>query len=162
MAATLLKKHNKRIPLWLMRRFFNLWPPYVGSGIKVLEGSEDFRYIKTCLKKRWYNTNYVGTAYGGSLYSMTDPFYMFMLINILGPEYIVWDKGADIDFKRPGKGHVFAEFRITDEIVKDIKEKTNSGEKYIFTLPVDVTDKEQNVVASVNKVLYVRKKDRNR
>jgi hypothetical protein len=158
MAAAFFKKHNKKVPLWLMRRLFNIWPPYLGAGIKILEGSDDFRYIKTCLKRRWYNLNYVGTAYGGSLYSMTDPFYMFMLINILGRDYIVWDKGAEIDFVSPGKTDVFAEFKITDEIIEDIKTKTAEGNKYIFTLPVEVKDKNGNLVANVNKVLYVRKK----
>lgn len=158
MAASFFKKHNKRVPLWLMRRLFNIWPPYLGAGIKILEGSEDFRYIKTCLKRRWYNLNYVGTAYGGSLYSMTDPFYMFMLINILGGKYIVWDKGADIDFVSPGKTNVYAEFRITDEIIADIKKKTSDGSKYIFPLPVEVKDENGEIVAKVNKILYVRMK----
>lgn len=161
MAASFFKKHNSHIPVWLMRRLFNLWPPYLGSGIEVIEGSEDFRYIKTCLKRRWYNLNYVGTSYGGSLYSMTDPFYMFMLINILGNDYIVWDKGAHIDFVRPGKSHVYAEFKITDEILEDIREKTKEGRKYIFELPVDVVDTQGELVASVKKTLYVREKRKN-
>lgn len=92
---------------------------------------------------------------------MTDPFYMFMLINILGNDYIVWDKGAHIDFVRPGKSHVYAEFKITDEILEDIREKTKEGRKYIFELPVDVVDTQGELVASVKKTLYVREKRKN-
>ena len=37
------------------------------------------------------NQNYVGSHFGGGLFSMTDPFYMLMLMNVLGSEYLVWD-----------------------------------------------------------------------
>ncbi len=92
------------------------------------------------------------------MYSMTDPFYLLMLINNLGPDYIVWDKAASIDFKSPGRTELYADFRIDEALLDQIRAKTSGGEKYIFDLPVSVFDTENNLVASVTKTMYVRRK----
>src|SRR5689334_18498320 len=95
-----------------LQRRINFYSPYLGAGVRVTRVSEDFRQVDVEMPLRFYNRNYVGTHFGGSLYSMCDPFYMLMLIHILGPEYIVWDKAAAIRFKKPGKGVVKASFRL--------------------------------------------------
>ena len=89
-----------------MRWFMNLWFPFLGAGIRVTRLQSDWKAIDVEMKLRSWNSNYVGTHYGGSLYSMTDPFYMLMLIENLGRDYIVWDKAATIRFRKPGKGKV--------------------------------------------------------
>ncbi len=110
------------------------------------------------MKMRFYNRNYVNTHFGGSLYAMTDPFYMLMLIQILGKEYVVWDKSANIAFIRPGKGTVTARFSIDQDIISDIIGKTTEGHKYMPTFLVDIVDEQGNTVARVFKKLYIRKK----
>ena len=74
----------------LMLRSINIWPPLLGAGIRVRWRSN--RVVDVEMKLRPWNRNYVGTHYGGSLYSMTDPFYMLMLMENLGRDYIVWTK----------------------------------------------------------------------
>lgn len=140
--------------------FINFWPPYFGAGVKAEFISDDFKEIRVSMKLRWFNKNYVGTHFGGNLYSMTDPFYMLQLMNILGKEYIVWDKSADIDFISPGRSKVTACFHISDELINEIKEKTAQGQKYLPSLPVNVVDDSGKLVAIVNKTLYIRKKKR--
>lgn len=142
----------------LFRFLINLYPPYLGTGIKVTTITPDYRHVRVQMKSRFYNRNYVKTHFGGSLYSMTDPFYMLMLIQILGKDYVVWDKSACIDFVRPGRGTVTAEFRIDQPLIDTIKAKTRSGAKYLPELSVEVRDQAGNVVARVSKTLYVRKK----
>jgi acyl-coenzyme A thioesterase PaaI-like protein len=142
----------------VVRFLFNLYPPYIGAGVKVEDLSSDYRYMKVCLKLRFYNRNYVGTQFGGSIYSMTDPHYMYLLMNNLGPGYIVWDRAAKIDFIKPGKTELTAEFRIEEELLSLIKSKTDSGDKYIFDLPVSIYDSNKELIAKVEKTLYVRKK----
>jgi len=107
---------------------------------------------------RWWNANYVGTHYGGSLYSMADPFYMVMLINILGREYIVWDKSASIRFRRPGKGTVYAKYRISDGQVEEIREALKTEEKIEREFAIEVKDDAGEVIAEVKKLLHFRKK----
>lgn len=92
---------------------------------------------------------------------MTDPFYMMMLINNLGPEYIVWDKGAVIDFKKPGRGTVRMRFVFSADEIQAIKAKADELGKYVFDRPVNVVDESGEVVATVLKTLYVRRKDTN-
>ena len=142
---------------WL-RRFFGLWGPYLGAGIRVKKFSDDFRHVVVSLKHRWYNDNFVGTHYGGSLFSMTDPFYMMMLLRNLGPDYMVWDKKASIEFVKAVRTEVSAEFRLTEDRIREIIEKTDSGEPHNANFTVDVTDGDGEVVAKVDKIVYIRRK----
>lgn len=158
MAANLIRKVAGKTPIWFLKFLGNIWPPYLGAGIKIESISADYRYVRVALKKSWYNSNYVGTQFGGSMYSMTDPFFMIILINNLGKDYIVWDKAARIEFVKPGKTKLVAEFRIDQAQIDLVKEKTNDGGKYVFDLPVDIYDTEKNLIARLEKTLYVRRK----
>jgi acyl-coenzyme A thioesterase PaaI-like protein len=142
----------------LLRRFMNFWPPLLFAGIRVRDSTEDFRRFEVELKLRWWNRNGMGTAFGGSLFAMTDPFYMLMLSQNLGPDYVIWDKAADIDFVKPGRGTVRAKFELTAERIAEIVAATAQGAKFLPVFPVEVTDNTGAVVARVNRVLYVRRK----
>ncbi len=146
----------------LFRRLMNLYPPYLGAGIRILHISPDFRAIDVRMRLRWYNRNYVGTHFGGSLYAMTDPFYMLMLIRNLGGNYVVWDQAAAIQFRRPGRGTVFARFTLTESMIADVRAKTAGGDPYRPVWSIDIVNEEGQVVAIVEKTLYVRKKEDNR
>lgn len=142
-----------------LRHLINFYPPYLGAGISVTYISPDYRKITVRMKSRFYNRNYVGTHFGGSLYSMIDPFYMLMLIKVLGKEYFVWDKAARIEFVKPGRGTVATEFKIDQHLIDTIKANTATGEKYLPELPVYVNDQEGELVLKATKTLYVRKKN---
>ncbi len=142
----------------LLKLLLNIYPPYWGTGISVKNISADYKEITVQMKMRWYNSNYVKTHFGGSLYSMTDPFLMLMLIHILGKDYVVWDKSANIDFIKPGIGTVMAKFVITDDQIENILKNTASGQKYFQELEVKVTDERGALIALVKKMLYIRKK----
>ncbi len=136
----------------------NLWPPFLGAGIKVKHIAADYREVIVSMKLRWYNRNYVGTHFGGSLAAMTDPFYMLMLLHILGSEYIVWDKTSTIDFIAPARGTVTARFSLNDDQIAEIKNNTGNGDAYFPELSVDIVNESGEVIATVKKKLYVRKK----
>ncbi len=137
----------------------NIWGPFLGAGIRVKRLAADWREIDVEMRLRWWNSNYVGTHYGGSLYSMTDPFYMVMLIENLGKDYVVWDKSASIRFKKPGRGTVCASFRLTGEQIQEIKEALRAQEKIERVFKVEVKDESGTVIAEVEKLLYFRRKD---
>jgi acyl-coenzyme A thioesterase PaaI-like protein len=136
-------------------RLLNLWPPYVGAGIRV-RVSPDLRAFEVRMKLRWWNRNYVNTHFGGSLYAMCDPFFMLILAEALGRGYVVWDKAATIRFRRPGKGTVRAAFQIPQERVDEIRAAADRGEKVEPLFTVEVLDEQDEVVAEVEKLLYVR------
>ena len=140
----------------MLKFLLNIYGPYVGAGVKIKTISEDFRYVRVEMPLRWYNGNYFRTHFGGSLYAMTDPIYVFMLINNLGSNYIVWDKTAEIKFLAPGKGRVWCEFRLSEEQIQEIKSLTDANIKYEPQFTVEVFDEKGNLVASVLKTLYVR------
>lgn len=136
------------------------WPPFLGAGIRVKNISSDLRQLDVEMKLRFWNSNYVNSHFGGSLYSMTDPFFMLMLLENLGREYIVWDKGATIRFKKPGTGRVRAHFSITPEQLTEIRTQADAHYKYEPVFTVLVLDDAGNTIAEVDKTLYVRRKDR--
>lgn len=149
--------HNIRLSANTLRLGMNLWPPFIGAGIHVLHIAEDFRAVKVRMALHWYNRNYVGTHFGGSLYAMTDPFFMLMLMHNLGKAYVVWDKSSRIHYRAPGKGTVLADFRISAEQIAAVVAQTAGGEKYEPAFSVDVTDTSGRVIATVEKTLHVRR-----
>jgi acyl-coenzyme A thioesterase PaaI-like protein len=142
-----------------LRGFLNWWPPFLGAGIRVTRLAPDWKEIAVEMKLRRWNSNYVGTHYGGSLYSMADPFFMLMLIENLGRDYIVWDKSATIRFKRPGKGTVSAFFSVSECQIEQLRKTLETEEKVEPTFTVEIKDESGAVVAEVEKLIYVRKKD---
>lgn len=159
MFAELIRKNNGKLPARLLILMANLWFPFRGAGIKIVHASPDYRRVEVKMRLTWFNRNYVGTHFGGSLYALTDPFYMMMLINNLGNDYIVWDKAAKIDFIKPGRGTVKAIFTLTEEDIEHIRSTADMQGRYIFDKNVEVLDEAGEVVASVIKTLYVRNKN---
>jgi Domain of unknown function (DUF4442) len=144
-----------KIPL---RWWLNFYPPYLGAGVRMMRLDPDWKAVDVEMKLRFWNRNYVGTHFGGSLYSMVDPFYMLMLIENLGRDYIVWDKAATIRFRKPGRGKVTASFRLSEEQIEEIRQRLKTEEKVEPTFVVEIKDEAGTVIAEVQKVLHVRKK----
>lgn len=142
----------------LFKLMLNIYPPLFGAGIHVDRVSADFSEVDVSMPLRWYNRNYVKTQFGGSLYAMTDPFLMLMLMQKIGGGHIVWDKAAAIDFIAPGRGRVFAKFRMPDAEVQRLRHEAESGNAVLPEYLIDVTDASGSIVAQVRKTLYVRRK----
>lgn len=139
------------------------WPPFLGAGIRVRSLADDFREAEVELRFGRLNRNYVGTQYGGSLYTMTDPFYAIMLLHNLGSKYLVWDKSGSIEYVAPGRGTVRARFNLTEARIAEIRAQAAGGEKVLPEFQVEVRHAtDDSLVALVRKILYVRLKPRHR
>ena len=143
---------------WLFKWAMNVYPPYLFTGISIDNISQDYRQLTVVMPLRWYNRNYVSTHFGGNLFSMTDPWFMLMLIQILGRDFKVWDQSANIEFIKPGKGRVSCDFCINDELLQQIYQATEKGDKYLPELTVNIKDEAGEVVAKVKKIIYIRRK----
>jgi acyl-coenzyme A thioesterase PaaI-like protein len=141
-----------------MRRLFNWWPPFRAAGIRVREIAPDFRSATVELRMRLLNRNYVGTHFGGSLFSMTDPFFMILMMKNLGPEYVVWDKQGTVRFLKPARGTVTARFLLPEERIAEARAATASGGKFESTFRVDIVDAQGVTVADVEKTLHIRRR----
>ena len=139
-------------------RKINWYPPYLGMGIRVRRVSEDFTRFEVELKARFYNRNLFGTHFGGSLYAMSDPFFVFIVTMNLGKGYIVWDKSAAIDFLKPAKGTILGVFEIDKERLAEIQSEVDKLGKNTYHFEADLVDEEGLVVARVAKEIYVRSK----
>ena len=139
-------------------RLLRFYPPYLGAGISAKHINEDMTSITVQMKMRFWNRNYVGTHFGGSLYSMCDPWYMFILLEHLGTDCVVWDKGAEIDFVSPGKGTMTAVFEIDHQTIDQLREQVQDNQKLLPVFHTSVIDEDGKVVATLKKTLYVRKK----
>ncbi len=139
-------------------KLINFYGPFLGAGVRLLFMSKDYRRARVAMKLTFYNKNYMGTQFGGSLYAMTDPWYMLMLIKNLGKDYIVWDKAASINFRKPGRGTVYADFHLTEEHLTEIRQTLLTVNKLDYVFKVEVRDEDGKLIADVDKVLYIRKK----
>ena len=151
----------RKYPSWLIRLRINLWPPYLGAGIRVRRIAADYREIVVEMPLRLYNRGYFDTHFGGSLYAMTDPFFALMVLHNLPDDYVVWDKAGSIEFIAPGRSRMRATFRLEQDDLDRILRLTAGGDKHLHLFHVDVVDDEGLVVAKVEKIVYVRRK-RNR
>ncbi len=142
-------------------KLINWWPPMLGTGISLKKVSRDLSRFEVEMKLRWYNRNLVGIHYGGSLYSMCDPWYMFILIANLGKEYMVMDKAANIRYLKPGKGTLKCIFEVDKAQVQAIKDEIDVIGKKDYTFLCQVKNEQGEVVTEVEKIVYVRKKDFN-
>jgi acyl-coenzyme A thioesterase PaaI-like protein len=141
---------------WLLK-MMNFYPPFLGAGIRV-RLSEDRRTFHVRMKLGFFNRNYVGTHFGGSLYAMCDPFFMLLVIPALGPEYVVWDKTATIRFLRPGRGTVRATFHVPEDRIEEIRRDADKAASVEPHFTAQVIGEDGQVVAEVEKVLYVRRR----
>lgn len=141
-----------------LRWGFNLFPAFRGTGARITYIAGDYREMRVKLPLNWRTRNYVGTIFGGSLYGAVDPHYMIMLIKILGPGYVVWDKAATIRFKKPGRGTLFARFVIPEEEIATIRRLLETEPSIDRVYRVDLTDADGAVHAEVEKTVYIRKK----
>ncbi len=140
----------------LRERFVNLYPPFLGAGIR--SRRIDALTTRVEMPLTWLNRNIFGTHFGGSLYAMCDPWFALILLRALGDGYIVWDKAASIQFVKPGRGVVTATFHIPPERVEEIRRAAQTSSKVEPLFNVEVLDLGGQVVARVEKLLYVRKK----
>ena len=140
----------------LLTKLFNFYPPYLGAGIRV----ENIDFINHHIRVRMHlnklNQNIVGTQFGGSLYSMTDPFMMILLMQALGDDYVVWDKAAAIDFVKAGTSDVSVDFHLDKTEIATIKQLATDGKAVFREYDVQIVDKQGEVVATVKKTLYIR------
>lgn len=140
-------------------KLYNFWPPFLGAGISIKEVSDDFRHAEVTLREHFWNRNPMGSHFGGSIYAMTDPFYAMMLKKILGDDYIVWDKAADIRFIKPGKGVLSAHFNLSTEQIEQVRARVDSGQKAEPVYRAEVRDESGDLVAAVKKTVYVKRKN---
>lgn len=141
----------------LIRRI-NLYPPYLGMGVRMRAHNESLTRFEVELRARWYNRNLFGTHFGGSLYAMADPFFVFIVTVNLGRDYVVWDKSASIEFLKPGKGTILGIFEISPESLESMRREVDRLGKNTYHFTADLTDESGQPVARVIKEVYVRRK----
>ena len=143
-----------------LRRVLRWWPPFLFSGIRVLEVADDWSSARVELRRRWYSANYVGTHFGGSLFAMADPFWMILLMETLGRDYIVWDKAAEIEFVKAVREPVTVEFQVDPVAIAELRAATADGARVLRWFETEIRTASGETVARVRKQLHVRLKRR--
>ena len=65
-----------------------------------------------------------------------------------------------LDAIAPGRGDVFAEFRIEERFLDELRAATANGEKALRWCETEVVSESGELIARVRKQLYVRRKRR--
>lgn len=146
-------------PSTIYKYGFNWSPMYKRTTAKITEVSDDLHYVKIRLKLNWKNRNYAGSIFGGSMLSSTDPIYMIQLIQILGKDFVVWDKAVTAKYKRPGKSTIYGEFIFTEEEIEALKTKLKTEQQVDIIKTMNLVNDKKEVIAEFTKTLYIAKKD---
>lgn len=131
---------------------------YRSSGDRITFVSADLHRVDMELPLTWRNRNYVGTMFGGSMLSATDPIYMVQLLNILGDEFVVWDKSVSFAFRRPAKGTLYAHFEYLPDEIEHIRRAAHEQGSLDREKPVELRDADDTLVASGTKTIYIATK----
>jgi len=144
-------------PRWFVF-LLNFWPPFRCAGIRVRRISPDWREIDVELRMGLLNRNYMGSHFGGSLFSMTDPFFWLIVSRALGRDYVVSHKGGRIEFLKPGYGVVRAHFAVSDDALESIRARTANGERDLPEFSTEIVDEAGVVIARATQILHVRRR----
>ncbi|MEQ6168414.1 DUF4442 domain-containing protein [Ekhidna sp. MALMAid0563] len=142
----------------LFKLFFNLSPMYRRTTGRVVKVERDFSSVEVKIPLSYKNKNYVGTIFGGSLFAATDPIYMVQLIQILGKDYVVWDKSSMVKFKRPANSDAFAAFAFTEDEISKLKADISEKKEVDLIKPVLLKSKDGKLFCEIEKVIYVADK----
>ena len=134
---------------------FNLFPAYCATGGRITFIRHDWSEVRLRIGLSWRTRNYVGTIFGGSMYAAVDPVYMLMLIKMLGPDYVVWDKAANIRFRKPGRTTLYATCSIASSVVAEIRTELRQKPKLDRIFIIDLVDVDGSVHATVEKTIYI-------
>jgi len=137
---------------------FYVFACYRGTGGRPSFIAGDWSEVRLSLPLSWRTRNYVGTIFGGSIYSAVDPIYMLMLIHRLGKDYIVWDKAASIQFKKPSRESLHARFIVDDEELAAIRAALETQRSIDRTYSIELKDSAGSVCATVEKLIYIRRR----
>jgi len=138
----------------------SLWIPNLCSGIRVRRFSDDWTHATVELHVNLLTRNYVKTAFGGSMSAMTDPFFFMLVMHQLGRDYVVWDTRGEIEFVKPGRGVLTAEFEVSAAKAQELRERAHGGAKVLEWFETEITDRDGDVVARVRREVYIREKKR--
>jgi hypothetical protein len=144
---------------WRFRFFMNLYPMYFGTGGKILFWSGDSTEVHVRITRNIWTYNYVGTIFGGSMFSATDPFYMLMLYRIFSEDFVVWDRSAQIKFIKPSKVTLFARYSLSQDILESIKKEVfeKGASNYLFK--IELLDSKGVIHALIERTVYIATKE---
>ena len=131
---------------------------YRRTTAKLIDVSDDLHKVVITLRLNWKNKNYVGSIFGGSMLAATDPIYLIQLIQILGDNYVVWDKAVTARYKRPAKSRIYGTFLFSKKEIKDIKNKIAESHEIDITKTMNLIDEKQQIIATFSKTLYIADK----
>ena len=152
-ALKFFKKHQ------IFKFGFNNSPMYRRSTAKVIKASEDLLNVRIKLPISYKNRNYVNSIFGGSMFAAVDPIPMVQLINLLDDSYVVWDKSAEIQFKKPAREHLYADFNYSIEELDSIKNKVNQENEIEIIKDTALTNKDRTITyCKVQKTIYIADK----
>ncbi|WP_339789312.1 DUF4442 domain-containing protein [uncultured Imperialibacter sp.] len=143
----------------LFKYGFNLSPMYRRSTAKIIYVSKDLLEIKIKLPISYKNRNYVNSIFGGSMFAAVDPIPMVQLMNLIGDDFVVWDKSAQIFFKRPARENIYADFTYSLEEVDEIRSKVGLQNEIEIVKTTSLTNRDKSIVyCEVKKTIYVADK----
>ena len=135
------------------------YPPLFFQRILVTRFDKGFRGAEVKIKKSFFNKNYNGSIFGGTIFSAADAFYPVLLYQVLthkGYKIRAWSHSLAIRFRKPAKTDLHFKINLSDEIIDDCEQVLNTIGKYRRTFPIEIYDKNEVLCVSVLIKVYIR------
>jgi Domain of unknown function (DUF4442) len=146
-------------PAFLFKHAFNLSPMYRRTTGRIRAVSKDLKNVEVVIPLSYRNVNYVGTMFGGSMLSATDPILMVQLLQILGKDFVVWDKAVEFHFKRPVKDQLLVRFDWSDDELEHIKTRAEKEGEFEYRKNISLQlEKSGLICAESTKIMYIATK----
>ncbi|MGY4386235.1 hypothetical protein ACVWYN_003286 [Pedobacter sp. UYP24] len=136
-----------------------LYPPLLFQRIWVKKFHKGFRGVEVKINKSLFNNNYNNSIFGGTIYAATDPFYALLFDQLLqrqGFKVRIWLKSASIQYLKPGRSDLYFTIKITDDMLQDAIEALNTSGKFVKAYPMEITNAEGEICATVMNEVYIR------
>ncbi|MEK6782841.1 MAG: DUF4442 domain-containing protein [Bacteroidota bacterium] len=157
--AFLQTEKKESFKTWRFRFFMNLYPMYFGTGGKILFWSGDSTEVHVRIRRSIWTYNYVGTIFGGSMFSATDPFYMLMLYRIFSDDFVIWDRSAQIKFIKPSKVTLFTRYSLSQDILDSIKKEVSEKGENNYLFKIELLDCQGAIYALIERTVYIATKE---
>lgn len=158
MKLSTLKRMPARWRPTIMRTSFNLHPAFRGTGGRVEYISPDLMHIRVRLPLLRRTRNFVGSIFGGSLFSVTDGVHVMMLLANLHRDVIVWDKAASIRYRKPAFSTLYVDFHLSSRDIDDIHQELDAHHETEKHFTIALKDQAGTVHTIVERTIYLADK----
>ena len=148
----------KKLPFIPERKFLEWYPPFFLMRVKVLEISNNGRFVRLKLPLTIFSKNMGASMFGGYQAAVADPIPAIVCAKIF-PGHEVWTRSQHIDFQQEGNSDLELHFEFGSEIEQQIREDLSKKGRSSPTFEYSFYRKDGVRCSKIINTVAIRPKD---